>query len=67
MGIACNCSSCVFDAAEYSGAALRTERNALPSATPVDPDGGPTILPLTKVPPGEDTTVTFGTRDSRAA
>ena len=66
-GTACNRSSWIFDSGENSAAVLRTERNALPSATPVGADGGPTLLPPTNVPPGAETSDTSGTRDRSAA
>ena len=64
---ACNRSSWSLDASENSGAVLRTDRKALPSAIPAGADGGPVLPPFTKVPPGADTSVTSGTRDRSAA
>ena len=46
---------------------LLTVRKALPPATPVGADGGPTMVPATKVPLGADTADTSGTRDRSAA
>src|SRR3954465_592341 len=62
-----NRSSCVSDASENSGASLPTVRNALPSFKPVAAEGGPAGGPPTKVPVGDDTDDTSGTRDRSAA
>jgi len=56
-----------LEAVEYSGAALVTERNTLPSISPVAAVGGPTNVPSTNAPVGAETDITFGTPDSRAA
>jgi hypothetical protein len=65
--MACSRSSWASDAFEYSGAVELTVKNALSSFNPVAAEAGPTSVPLTSVPPGDDTDDTSGTRDSSAA
>ena len=66
-GTACNRSSWVLEASENSGAVVDTVRNALPSASPVAAEGGPTRFPATNVPVGAETAETSATRDRSAA